>query len=332
MSQIVLGIGTSHSPLLAIPPERWAERAADDCKRPTFPLADGRSITYEQLAAETGNRYAAVATLEHFIPLAARAQANLDRLAEALKAARPDLVVIVGDDQDELFLLEHMPAVAIYYGDTIVMQPRAEARPQIPAWHRACLPVYRQDAALRHPGAPGYARAVIEGLLDHGIDVGGSIGVPEPVRAGFGHAFGFVLQRLLRNRPVPVLPVLLNTYFRPNVPRAWRCHDIGRALAQVIAAQPDTRRVAIVASGGLSHFATDEALDLGVLHALRDGDAAALRALPVAALRSGSSEILNWVLAGGALAALRRTWLDYLPVYRTPAGTGIGLGFMLWQA
>ena len=30
MAQIVLGIGTSHTPLLALPPEMWAEYAKGD--------------------------------------------------------------------------------------------------------------------------------------------------------------------------------------------------------------------------------------------------------------------------------------------------------------
>jgi len=68
-----------------------------------------------------------------------------------------------------------------------------------------------------------------------------------------------------------------------------------------------------------------------VLAALKCRDAEVLRALPIEALRSGSSEILNWVLAAGALERLRVTWADYVPVYRTPAGTGVGLGFVVWK-
>ena len=35
----------------------------------------------------------------------------------------PDAVVIVGDDQEELFSDANMPAVSIYYGDRIAMHP-----------------------------------------------------------------------------------------------------------------------------------------------------------------------------------------------------------------
>ena len=91
-------------------------------------------------------------------------------------------------------------------------------------------------------------------------------------------------------------------------------------------------RIAIVASGGLSHFVTDEALDRGVLKAIVNGNREHLRAVPACALRSGSSEILNWILCAGALDHLHGHWSDYVPIYRTPAGTGIGMGFMTWRA
>jgi hypothetical protein len=60
-------------------------------------------------------------------------------------------------------------------------------------------------------------------------------------------------------------------------------------------------------------------------------DARWLSSLPRGALNSGSSEILNWVLAAGALESLELTWSDYQPLYRTPAGTGVGAGFAIWR-
>ena len=151
-------------------------------------------------------------------------------------------------------------------------------------------------------------------------------------KAGLGHAFGFISKRPFRGRNYPMVPLLLNTYYPPNVPTAARSHDIGRALRTAIEASPDNLRVAVIASGGLSHFATDEVLDRTVMDALASGDAEPLRALPRPALRSGSSEILNWVLTAGAVDRLPHAWGEYIPIYRTPAGTGVGLGFACWRA
>jgi hypothetical protein len=87
----------------------------------------------------------------------------------------------------------------------------------------------------------------------------------------------------------------------------------------------------MVASGGLTHFATDEVFDRKILTAMRERDVDTLISLPVLGLRSGNSEILNWIMAAGALEHLRLTDSDYVPVHRTPAGTGIGLAFCTWR-
>ena len=130
--------------------------------------------------------------------------------------------------------------------------------------------------------------------------------------------------------PVPVIPILLNTYYPPNVPTAARCHDIGRALREAIAASPTACRVAVIASGGLSHFIVDEALDARVIAGFAPDHAHLLRDLPRGALMSGSSEILNWVLTAGAVDHLPLDWIDYVPLRRTPAGTGVGAAFAVW--
>jgi hypothetical protein len=128
-----------------------------------------------------------------------------------------------------------------------------------------------------------------------------------------------------------MLPVMLNTYFPPNTPTAARCHDIGCSIRRVLEAAASPARVAVVASGGLSHFLCEEAFDRQLVAALRAGDATALRAIPQQALLSGSSEIRNWVAVAGATSHLRPDFTEYIPVYRTPAGTGIGLAFMSWR-
>jgi len=111
---------------------------------------------------------------------------------------------------------------------------------------------------------------------------------------------------------------------------AARCHDIGLRLRQIIEADDSALRVAIVASGGQSHFVVDEALDGSVMAASGSQDQSVLRSLPRCALNSGTSEILNWVMTVGAMYGAPLTWSEYLVLYRTPAGTGIGVGFAVW--
>jgi 3-O-methylgallate 3,4-dioxygenase len=48
-------------------------------------------------------------------------------------------------------------------------------------------------------------------------------------------------------------------------------------------------------------------------------------------LKGGSSEILNWVAVAGAVEHLELGWSDYVPGYRTPAGTGTRMSFAAWR-
>ena len=86
----------------------------------------------------------------------------------------------------------------------------------------------------------------------------------------------------------------------------------------------------MVASGGLSHFVVDEELDRQLLKAMCDNDAETLRSIAPERMQSGTSEGLNWIAAAGAGTHLATRWVEYVPAWRTPAGTGIGLAFGLW--
>jgi hypothetical protein len=98
-------------------------------------------------------------------------------------------------------------------------------------------------------------------------------------------------------------------------------------MAGAVAAFPGDMRIGILASGGLSHFVVDGAFDRAIVAALQCKDAAFFRQAPLHKLRSGSSEIRNWICMAGAVASLDADWIDYVPGYRTPALTGTGLCF-----
>lgn len=331
MASIVLGIGSSHTPLLTLTADHWHHRAQADYANPALNMSDGRLLSYAQVLAELGPRCA-----DAIGPgvLAAKERAcneALDRLAEALARAEPDLVVIIGDDQRELFSAANQPAIAIFHGERLVTKNKY-AGANGTAWLEAIGRGYLMDDTHTLQGAPDFALDLIRSLIDADFDVAACESVDDPRNAGFGHAYGFIAKRLFNGRRIPVLPVLLNTYYGPNVPSAARCWKFGQALGRAIRASANPARVAVVASGGLSHFVVDEELDRKVLRALTEGDGATLAALPREALNSGSSEILNWVAMAGAVTPLALSWQTYQPLYRTPAGTGVGAAFALWGA
>lgn len=330
MAKTILGIATAHTPLLALTGEEWKHRAAADFANTRLNLSDGRFVNYQELLAEVGPRYEDVVTPEVLIEKSWQCQAALDRLADALEAANPDVVVIIGDDQAELFGPANQPAIAVYHGQDVLMMDKLQD-PATPAWLRTVRHGYLMDKVHTVPGSPEFALDLIAGMVDRDVDIAVCDRVEDPLKAGFGHAYGFIVKRLFRDRVIPIVPILLNTYFPPNVPSAARCHDFGRALGAAIESSKLDLRVAVVASGGLSHFVVDEDLDRAALAAIQSGNHAALRRIPRSALNSGSSEILNWVMGAGALERLPVRSVEYFPLQRTPAGTGVGAGFVVWD-
>lgn len=330
MAEIVLGLAASHSPLLAIDWTEWEHRAKADLENQQLNLSDGRFVSYAELAAETGEPYKAIVTPELFAAAAERCQAGLDRLADELERAAPDVVLVIGDDQGELFPLSNTPAISIYCGEEIATND-VWGRDDKPAWMNEMAKGYLMDEVHRFPGSPELALGVIKGLIKRHVDIGSASRVDDPLKAGFGHAFGFIIKRLFRKRAIPVLPVLLNTYFPPNVMASARAFEIGQHIRDSLQSLDDPARIAVIASGGLSHFVVDEELDRRVLTGLEPGNSDILCAIPPEALNSGSSEILNWIMTAGAADHLALQWSEYEPIRRTPAGTGIGVGFACWR-
>jgi hypothetical protein len=316
--------------------EHWKHRAEVDYKNPKLNMSDGRWVSYPELVAERGEPYAATATLENFLGMEANCQRALDRLAGELAEAAPDVVVIVGDDQNELFEPANLPAVAIFHGEKLVMlhhevMQKRYGQVAPGEWKKQLARGNAMDENHEFPGHPALATGLIESLIDQDVDVGACDDISDSSRSGFGHAYGFVIKRLFGGRRIPVVPIMINTYYPPNVPTARRCHDIGRALRRAIETFPANLRVAVVASGGLSHFVVDEDLDKRVIAGFSPGQAELLRTLPRGALHSGSSEILCWILAAGAMEGLQPRWHEYQAIHRTPAGTGVGTAFAVWS-
>lgn len=331
MAEIVLGIGTSHSPLLVLGGAQWEFRSQDDRRSKSLNTLDGRLLTYDQLVAERGEHYKLESNATGFLALAKRAEAALDHLAHQLKAAKPDVVLVVGDDQGELFGPDNFPALAVYRGAELVMKPSEHLKGMPPWADTNFWAGYRMDLPHRYPGASELADDLVLGLVSESVDVTSCAGVPDPTQHGFGHAFGFVIERLMKDVQIPMLPVMLNTYFPPNTPTSARCREVGEKIRRILESSQSQARVAVVASGGLSHFICEEAFDHKVIKALQKNDAASLAAIPQESLLSGSSEIRNWVMLSGMVEHLCNDFTEYIPVYRTPAGTGIGLAFMTWH-
>ena len=329
MARIVLGIGTSHTPMLNARLEDWPRFIELDRLRQHLDK-QGRPVDYAQLLGLAGDGLQRELQPEVLAQRWEAALGHVAALGEVLRRAELDTLVIVGDDQKELYQTDNQPSILVYHGATIRNVPLKDRSGPRPPWaHAASARYYEPETAKDYPVDAALALHVVNHLVEHDFDV--SVADHLPDELGEGHAFGFVHRRLLDGADLPVLPIFLNTYYPPNQPTPRRCFTLGQHVRQAIERWPDERRVGVVASGGLSHFTVDEALDRRVIDALRERDAEALCTLPRELLNSGNSEIRNWICMAGATEHLALRSLDYIPAYRTPAGTGTGLCFAVWD-
>jgi hypothetical protein len=340
MARIVHGFGSSHGPLLLTPPERWDLRAKDDRRNPEHPFR-GALYTFPELVElrseekdfrkETGID---VRRARH-----ERNQRALDLLGRKLADVDPDIIVVVGDDQHEWFQEDIQPSFTVYCGDHVINAAldQEKMKTKSPGIALAMAGYYPSEDHL-YPVPSGLAHTMIEQAIADEFDVASSAKQPAGVKGpiGIGHAFAFIYRRILQDRPVPIVPILLNTYFPPNRPTARRCYDLGRSIGRAIAGwngANENKRIAVCASGGISHFVVDEEFDDRILTAIGKRDTGAIFAEPENMFLSGTSETKNWITIAGMLAEtdLEMNLVDYVPSYRSEGGTGCGMAYASWE-
>src|SRR5262249_812031 len=151
--------------------------------------------------------------------------AALKQFGDVLAETKPDAVILIGLDHLETFWLEAVPAF------TVVLSP------DVTAHYMDQEKTVRVDTRL--------ATKILHGLIERDFDLTYS------QDALLGHAFLPPLKYVLGDLDVPVVPLLVNTYL-PPIPSPRRAYALGQAIAAAIADHPG--RIAVLASGGMSHF------------------------------------------------------------------------------
>jgi len=314
MANVVGAIFTSHA-WVDTPPEEW-----DSIRASRHHRSDVPTETDSEKKAKSQRMEAAIGIL----------RSKLDEM-------RPDVLVIFGDDQYEYFTFENFPALAVYAGEEFAGRLSQAAR--------------REPASAelqRIPGHPELATALLTGFIERGFDPAFCLSPPNSER-GMCHAIMNPLS-YLESFETPVVPVLLNAYYAPQMP-ARRCHQVGRAVREILDAYPADMRVAVIGSGGLWHTPfrdsayLDEDFDrqgLGYLRAgnitgwaeffdnykVPDGDESqyigsgrGATGLPSpGGPQIGTRETCNWIGAAGVVDGSPAVVVDYVPVYASPIG------------
>ncbi|MGG1659890.1 hypothetical protein [Brevibacillus sp. NRS-1366] len=326
MAKIVLGLATSHSPQLSTPTDQWHLHADRDQMKKDLHFR-GSVYSYQELyehrkleglsAEVSGGKW-----LERY----EQWEQRMVEVRKKLLDVQPDILIVIGDDQRELFLDDGMPTFSVFWGDQVQVIPHEGLHPSLEAARWSNF----GEQVETYQTEPRLGRHIVEQMMVEGFDVAQLTRQAEG--RGIGHSFIFTKHRLMADDlNVPIVPIMINTYFPPNQPTTGRCYSFGKALGKAIQSWESDKGIAIIASGGLSHFVVDEELDRLALQGLMNRDEELLASIPENQLTSGTSEIKNWVAAAGALQHMEMKLLDYIPAYRTEAGTGCGMAFAWWE-
>lgn len=330
MAKIVFGMAVPHSGMLGQKPEDWLTNGERDRNNKEL-WFKGRTYTYPELEALRGKAFAPFLTIEERTERADRCRKALDAMAQAYKDAKVDVAIVLGKDQKEIWP-DQSPSITIYTGEDVHNGP-----PQ--------RPVYAPDHHVVHQAYPDFATSLIKTFQKEGFDLNDLQAWPENVwmaqRQGMKpdypvvpHAYSFVYHQIMGDDVPRHVPMLFNLFYPPTQPSMARCIQFGRVLREAIEAWPEDVRVAVIASGGLTHFVNDEEFDRDVMGKLAAYDYDGLSAIDDSWFQSGTSEVKIYSIVMMALqhTGAQMTLVDYVPCWRTEAGTGEGMGFMYWQA
>jgi aromatic ring-opening dioxygenase catalytic subunit (LigB family) len=209
---------------------------------------------------------------------------------QMLDETKPDVVIVIGSDHLETFFLSSVPTFAVISGERV----QAEF-----AGRKYDLPC--------HPMA--------DALLDH-LVVKAGFDMAYSQDAVLGHSFAAPFEWLMEKREIPVIPIFVNAYL-PPLPTARRCEALGKAIGEFIKTRPE--RVAVVASGGMSHYpgtwkypqpAFD--FDYWAIDQFEQGKIDDFLDLTNAQLDEvGNTEMLPWAVMFGITGAKRGELLSY---------------------
>lgn len=218
--------------------------------------------------------------------------AAMRELGRRLELAKPDALIVFGSDHMETFFLQSVPTFSIIAGERA--NTAFAGRTWAPRIHQALV------------------EAVLEGLVRRDFDMTYS------QDAILGHSFAAPWEWVLAGRDIPVIPIFINTYL-PPLPSARRCAALGKAIAEIVASRPE--RVALLASGGMSHYPgtrkyykPDYDFDRWCIGELENGhNDSFLNLSPEQLDEVGNTEMLPWAPVLGAIGEQHMQLLSYQP-------------------
>ncbi|CAM3836323.1 2,3-dihydroxyphenylpropionate 1,2-dioxygenase [Aeromicrobium ponti] len=160
-----------------------------------------------------------------------KGQRFLNKAAEMrkyLESSGADVIVLISDDHFNSYFYDHMPSFTIGIGEC-------------EGWGDWQLPKYQI------PVQQELAKHILSTSLENNVDFAFTL----KMKVDHGHTQGIYF--LNPELKIPVVPIAVNTS-APPLPTMDRCFQVGEVIRKAIESWDQDLKVAIVASGGLSHW------------------------------------------------------------------------------
>lgn len=233
-------------------------------------------------------------------------------VAQWLAQAKPDVLLVVYNDHVTSFFFDHYSAFALGIGESYSPADEGGGPRQLP-------PIGGHAGLARHIGASLVADEFDMSFfqdkpLDHGCF--------SPLSVMLPHATHW---------PTKIIPLQVGVLQFP-APSARRCYKLGQAIRRAVESYPEDLRVAIVATGGLSHQVHGERAgfnntewDKTFLDLFESDPEALLELTHADYVRLGgfeSAEVVMWMVMRGAMSGrMKCLHRDYY----LPSMTGIAV-------
>src|ERR1700689_3187005 len=180
MAKIVLGAGSSHTPML-LAADETLPRFQETDQKIKHRDKEGRPTTYAELLERADPKMAAMVVPAELVARQNKAREAIARLKQTLAKAELDTLIVMGDDQDESYLEDCRPAFAVYYGETILNSNEQHEfyRQRFPEWYIKNRQAFFEDNAPRpYPVDAKLAVHLIDWLMENGFDPASSKSPP----------------------------------------------------------------------------------------------------------------------------------------------------------
>ena len=127
MARLTLGMWTTHGPILNTTADEWLLRVPFDKRIDHW--YKGELYSFDQLVElRRAEDMVTQSSAEEREKRHARCQKDVERMAELWEQHKPDVAIILGNDQRELIRDSLQPMFSIYHGETFWQKPLDESR------------------------------------------------------------------------------------------------------------------------------------------------------------------------------------------------------------